>query len=126
MTSKLRLSSGIAGLDERLGGGLIPGTLCVVVGATGIGKTQFGLHFLDAGRGQEGRRGVTFDMSARGDSQNHADYARRLFDWSLASHPSEPFSADHFFATARPHGDYLHAFDTLGRRVTRQDLDFDG
>ena len=44
-----RLSTGVPGLDERLGGGLIPGTLTVVVGASGIGKTQLGLQFAHAG-----------------------------------------------------------------------------
>ena len=38
MTSTTRLSTGVEGLDERLGGGLLPGTLTVVVGSTGIGK----------------------------------------------------------------------------------------
>ncbi len=33
---------GIEELDRELGGGLIPGTLTVVAGATGVGKTQLG------------------------------------------------------------------------------------
>ena len=45
-----RLSTGVPGLDELLGGGLLPGTLTVVVGATGIGKTQLGLQFARAVR----------------------------------------------------------------------------
>jgi len=40
-----RLSTGIPALDDLLGGGLLPGRLAVVVGATGIGKTQLGLQF---------------------------------------------------------------------------------
>jgi KaiC/GvpD/RAD55 family RecA-like ATPase len=43
-----RLHTGISDLDALLGGGLLPGTLTVVAGATGIGKTQFGLHFAAA------------------------------------------------------------------------------
>ena len=39
-----RLSTGIAALDELLDGGLLPGRLTVVVGATGIGKTQLGCN----------------------------------------------------------------------------------
>ena len=127
MGEKLRLSTGIDGLDELLGGGLVPGTLTVVVGSTGIGKTQLGLHFVAAGRAQEGRPGIVFDMNARGDSQNHADYARRLFDWQLdAVEPEEHIDLAGFFAADRRHGDYLHVFDQSGRRVTRRDLDFDG
>jgi KaiC/GvpD/RAD55 family RecA-like ATPase len=51
-----RTSTGISKLDEMLGGGLVPGTLCVVYGATGIGKTHLGLHFAHAGVGAEGLR----------------------------------------------------------------------
>src|SRR6476469_1365451 len=80
MPESERLSSGVPGLDERLGGGLIPGTLTVVLGATGIGKTQLGIQFAAAGRTREGTPGVIFDMTARLDSQNHADYANRIAD----------------------------------------------
>src|SRR5688572_27289304 len=79
----MRHSSGVPGLDDLLGGGLLPGTLTVVVGATGIGKTQLGLAYAAAGAAQEGQRGVVFDCSARGDSQSHAEYARRMFGWEL-------------------------------------------
>ena len=79
-----RHSTGIPALDELLGGGLIPGTLTVVVGATGIGKTQLGLQFANAGQTQEGQRGILFDCASRGDSQSHAEYARRMFDWRLS------------------------------------------
>ena len=124
MSDNRRLSTGVDGLDELLGGGLVPGTLTVVLGATGVGKTQLGLHFAEAGRDQEGRRGILFDMTARGDSQNHADYARRLFDWQLeAVAPQDRMDLDGFFAADRRHGDYLHVFDQSGRRVTRRDLD---
>jgi KaiC/GvpD/RAD55 family RecA-like ATPase len=126
MDSAPRLSTGVAGLDPLLGGGLIPGTLTVVVGASGIGKTQLGLQFCNEGRAQEGRAGILFDMSARLDSQSHADYAKRIFGWSLSDHRREPFSAQDFFCPHRPRGDYLHVFDRQGRRVTQRDLGFDG
>jgi KaiC/GvpD/RAD55 family RecA-like ATPase len=119
-----RLSTGVSGLDDLLGGGLIPGTLTVIVGATGIGKTQLGLQFANAGAGQEKKRGVIFDCSSRGDSQSHADYARRMFDWRLAPMDAErQVDVDRFFDTAL--ADYLHIFDYHGRRVTRRDLDWD-
>lgn len=121
-----RLSTGIERLDALLGGGLVPGTLTVVLGAPGIGKTQLGLQFLDAGLAQEGRRGIIFDMSARGDPQNHAEYARRMFGWQLRETSSDkPWWPEGFFDPARPSGDYLHVFEQQGRRVTRRDLDFD-
>jgi hypothetical protein len=126
MTETARLSTGVEGLDQHLGGGLVPGTLTVVVGSTGIGKTQFGLQFAHAGRRQEGRPGIIFDMSARGDSQNHAEYARRMFAWKLdAIQPREHPSLEGFFDPDRRHGEYLHVFEQGGRRVTRRDLDFE-
>ena len=78
-----RPSTGIQKLDDMLGGGLLPGTLCVVYGATGIGKTHLGLHFAHAGQAAEGALGIFFDMNARGDSQQHHEYAERLYGWKL-------------------------------------------
>jgi KaiC/GvpD/RAD55 family RecA-like ATPase len=119
-----RQSTGVPGLDDLLGGGLIPGTLTVVVGATGIGKTQLGLQFAHVGGTQESHRGVIFDCSSRGDSQSHAEYARRMFDWRLtAMNAEQQVDVENFFSTAT--ADYLHIFDYHGRRVTRRDLDWD-
>jgi hypothetical protein len=142
-----RQSTGVPGLDDLLGGGLIPGTLTVVVGATGIGKTQLGLQYAHAGNRQEAQRGLIFDCAARGDSQSHAEYARRMFDWSLTAVDAgrqvdvenffDMHSRDHSRAVDGPSdagkpqppvaamGDYLHLFDYRGRRVTRRDLDWD-
>jgi KaiC/GvpD/RAD55 family RecA-like ATPase len=126
MSTSNRLSTGVPGLDDRLGGGLLPGTLTVVCGATGIGKTQLGLQFCDAGATQEERRGIIFDMSARGDAQSHEEYARRMFNWELhETNPAASLKLDGFFETERTAGDYLHVFDQTGRRVTKRDLDFD-
>jgi len=126
MSDNGRLSTGVDGLDALLGGGLLPGTLTVVVGSTGIGKTQLGLQFAHAGLPQEGRRGLVFDMSARGDSQNHAEYARRMFDWSLeVVPPQDRVELDGFFGDGVSRGDYLHVFDRAGGRVTRDDMNFD-
>lgn len=120
-----RLSTGIPTLDDLLGGGLLPGTLTVVVGATGIGKTQLGLQFTNAGIDQEGRRGVVFDVAARGDSQSHGEYAKRMFDWEMdVVGPDRPLDLADFYSSTNQ-GDYLHVFDYQGRRVTKQDLDWD-
>lgn len=126
MDQRSRQSTGVPGLDELLGGGLLPGTLTVVVGATGIGKTQFGLQYARAGLADEDRTGVIFDVSARGDSQSHAEYAQRMFDWPLHCVGGQNrIQLSDFFAASRRHGDYMHVFDYTGRRVTRQDLDWD-
>src|SRR5205085_9489417 len=124
--STSRLSTGVPGLDKLLGGGLVPGTLTVVAGATGIGKTQLGVQFAHAGQGQEGRRGIVFDMTCRGDSQSHGEYAQRMFGWELArADAAVKMEADRFFAADHQPGDYLHVFDYHGRRVTRSDVDED-
>ncbi len=119
-----RLSTGIDALDDLLGGGLLPGTLTVVLGATGIGKTQLGLSFAHAGTKQEGRPGIIFDMTARGDSQAHAEYARRLFGWELREAPAEEsWSAESVWDADRARCDLMHVFRHAGRRVTRNDME---
>lgn len=121
-----RLSTGIPLLDDLLGGGLLPGRLTVIVGATGIGKTQLGLQFAQAGGSQEGKPGIIFDMTARGDSQSHADYAQRMFHWQLSAADVKGRPAiNGFFDRSHQHGDYLHVFDRRGKRISRGDLDFD-
>jgi KaiC/GvpD/RAD55 family RecA-like ATPase len=119
-----RLQTGIPGLDDLLGGGLLPGTLTVVLGATGIGKTQLGLQFVHQGEFQEGERGIVFDMTSRGDSQSHAGYAQRLFDWHLQEHRMGEV-VDHLWHRDGGRSDALHVFRHAGRRVTLSDLDAD-
>ncbi len=126
MTVTGRLSTGIPDLDELLGGGLLPGTLTVVAGATGIGKTQLGLHFADAGVRQESERGIIFDMTSRGDSQNQDAYAKRLFDWNVTQQSgTDPVNPTQVWQRELARRDYLHIFERAGRRVTRNDLEYD-
>ncbi len=102
----------------------MPGTLTVVVGATGIGKTQIGLQYANAGLSQEERRGVVFDMSVRGDSQSQAEYAQRMFDWEIDPVDAGARPILSTFFDAPNHGDYLHVFERHGRKVSRSDVDF--
>jgi KaiC/GvpD/RAD55 family RecA-like ATPase len=121
-----RLAFGIDKLDGVLGGGLLPGTLTVVAGATGIGKTQLGLRWADSGLKVECRRGIVCDLTSRGDPQNHVAYASRLFGWSLSDYPlttAPDFSGIWDFRRAI--GDFLHPIDRMGRRVTRADMSND-
>jgi len=125
-TPHFRLQTGIAALDAMLGGGLLPGTMTVVMGATGIGKTQLGLQFARQGLLQEGETGLLFDMTTRGDSQNHAEYARRLFNWELRRRTIDgPVQPEDVWDRARIRADYVHLFERSGRRVTIGDLDPD-
>ncbi len=121
-----RQAFGIEALDEQLGGGLLPGTLTVVAGATGAGKTQLGLRWAETGRIQEAHRGILCDLTSRGDAQNHANYARQLFDWNLRPFPSEAQpDLGAVWDFRRSPGDYFHPFSRAGRRVTRRDLEPD-
>jgi len=45
----IRVSFGVSGLDEMLGGGLPPTSTTLIEGGTGTGKTLLGLHFLTKG-----------------------------------------------------------------------------
>ncbi len=111
-----RVSTGIPKLDAMLGGGLLPGTLTCVYGATGIGKTHLGLTFADRGRAAERARGVILDMNGRGDSQQHDEYAARLFDWPLGvwTHAVTPM-ADPYPTEAQQGADYCNALRWVGR-----------
>lgn len=118
-----RISTGVPKLDEHLGGGLIPGTMSVVLGATGIGKTQLGTHFCQH---DQDNAGVIFDMSARGDGQNHFGYAERMYQKDLFPVDNKKkFTPDEIFELTQVIGDYLHVFEVTGQRVTKRDLDFD-
>ena len=121
-----RLQTGIAGLDEMLGGGLLPGALTVVMGASGIGKTQLGISFANQGKQQEFQRGILFDLTARGDSQNHADYAKRLCQWDLSEQQTQDRAdVSEIWDAAAARRDYMHVFQHSGRRVTAGDMDED-
>ena len=100
--------------------------MTVVLGATGIGKTQLGIHFADAGRTQEGERGIFFDMTSRGDSQSHADYAKRMCDWTITEQsPDIPLLLPELWDRTKARRDSLHVFKQTGKRVTLSDLDDD-
>ena len=118
-----RQSTGIPRLDQALGGGLIPGTLAVVMGATGIGKTQLGISYAFAGQQQEHETGILFDMTTRGDSQNQSEYAARMFGWNFRQRVSpEHFDPAIVWERDQIRADYLHAFNRSGRRVTIGDM----
>ena len=111
-----RVSTGLSQLDDMLGGGLLPGTLTVVYGATGIGKTHLGLTFADSGRAADGARGLLLDMNGRGDSQQHDEYAGRLFSWPLApwTHTVTPM-ADPYPPAGQMDAFYSNALKWVGR-----------
>ncbi|HEV3164319.1 MAG TPA: ATPase domain-containing protein [Isosphaeraceae bacterium] len=119
-----RQAFGISGLDQLIGGGLLPGSLTVIAGATGAGKTQLGLRWAHEGLAAESHRGVVCDLTSRGDDQNHAAYASQNHGWELASYPTDmQVDLDNVWRFDHPLGDYFHPFRRAGRRVTRRDLE---
>lgn len=119
-----RVSTGLAKLDEALGGGLLPGKLTVFLGATGIGKTQLGVTILNAGLQLDGQRGILFDMTSRGDSQNQAEYAKRMFGWEMTQANAETNpTIEEVWEVDQARRDALHLFQRSGKRVTIQDLE---
>jgi len=77
-----RITTGIAALDEILGGGLWPGSATMIAGPSGSGKTIMGLHFIYGGAGR-GERGVIATLQ-----ENPTQLARMLggLGWPL-THP---------------------------------------
>jgi len=75
-----RAKTGVAGLDELLGGGLLPGRSVLVKGSPGSGKTTLGLQMLVAGAAEFNEPGVliTFEQMP---AQLYADTAS--FGWDL-------------------------------------------
>lgn len=136
-----RYSSGLKWLDEALGGGLLPGSLTMVIGATGVGKTQLGLHFAAAQRrtirspasqdqvpqgqphGMAGGSAI-IDLSSRGDSQNHSGYSSQLFGDTLTAVDVLRETLDDPFQAGRP-ADVLPFLGYSGHRVLRSQMDVD-
>lgn len=119
-----RIRTGLRELDEALGGGLLPGTLTLIAGATGVGKTQFGMHFLNADSMQGGALGTIIDLSSRGDSQNHDGYTQRMFKRQLTTAGMSANELPCPFQDGRP-ADVLPFLGYGGKRVLRSQMDID-
>ena len=61
-----RVKVGIPGLDEMLGGGLLPGSICAIIGTYGTGKTTFSLNFIWDGL-RRGERAIYISLEERED-----------------------------------------------------------
>jgi circadian clock protein KaiC len=75
-----RISTGSAGLDDILGGGLDPNRMYLYEGRPGTGKTTIALQFLLAGA-RQGERVLYITLS---ESQRELDLVARRHGWSLA------------------------------------------
>ena len=74
-----RLSTGIAGLDDILGGGLPAGHIYLLEGESGAGKTTVGLHFLLEGV-RRGERTLWITLS---ETEGELEQIARSHGWSL-------------------------------------------
>ena len=74
-----RVSTGVAGLDEILGGGFPPNHLYLIEGTPGTGKTTLALQFLLAGAAR-GQRGVYVTLS---ESKRELSEVAESHGWSL-------------------------------------------
>ncbi len=119
-TPQRRIATGIAALDDSLGGGLLPGSLTMILGATGVGKTQLAIRFANPPSPEPA--GAFIDLSSRGDSQNHDGYTKRIADRELTFVPKDAELPT--FASTRP-ADVLPFFGYSGRRVMRSQMDTD-
>lgn len=68
-----RMKVGIIGLDDMLGGGLIPGSICAIIGTYGTGKTTFALQFIWEGL-KKGEHIIYISLEER---------EERIFDYML-------------------------------------------
>ena len=105
-----------------LGGGVEPGAMTVIHGATGVGKTHFGLRFLGAGAGTDAQPGVIIDCTTRGDSQQHAEYARRLCGWELGN---GAVACEDIWSPRERGPDLFNGLDYSGKPVTRANVSED-
>ena len=78
--SDARVRSGVPGLDELLGGGLLPRRTVLIKGAPGSGKTTLGLQILVAGATRFDEPGALISFEQRPE-QLYEDAAR--FGWDL-------------------------------------------
>lgn len=75
-----RVTTGVEGLDDILGGGFPPGHLYLLEGETGTGKTTIGLQFLLEGV-RRGERGLYLTLVS---TQQEIDEIAHSHGWTLA------------------------------------------
>ncbi|MGY5855589.1 MAG: ATPase domain-containing protein, partial [Candidatus Thorarchaeota archaeon] len=77
-----RTKTGITGLDEIIGGGIIEGSTVLVSGQSGSGKTVFGLQFLYNGITKYNEPGVFVTLETR---PNELRTEAAQFGWDFST-----------------------------------------
>ncbi len=82
ITGEARVKTGIPGMDKLMNGGLPQGSISLIAGESGTGKTSFGLQFLYAGATQFREAGMLISFEETKDS-----IAKEMssYGWSLDS-----------------------------------------
>lgn len=75
-----RVSSGVAGLDQMMNGGIPAGNVTLIAGPSGAGKTVLGLHFIADGLG----RGERCAYVTLQETERQLLAKGRSFGWDLA------------------------------------------
>lgn len=86
--SEDRVRIGIEGLDQMMGGGLIPGSICAIIGTYGTGKTTFALEFIWEGL-KQGEHVIYISLEEREDR-----LIRYMIEkgWDIAPYSGKAFS----------------------------------
>ncbi len=114
LADSARLSVGIPSWDERIGGGVVAGSITCLLGSPGVGKTLMGLHFIGAGvRNGEHCLVVGFHESPQSlvhkarnigiDLQPHVDNGKLQIMWQLPLEILIDDLASRMLATIRTH-----------------------
>jgi circadian clock protein KaiC len=115
-----RLSTGVAGLDAMLHGGLRAGDSTRVVGSPGTGKTTLGLHFIAAGvrRGEPGVF-VTFEYLPQQLCEDAERHGIPLREWEESGLAKVLCTTPEVLVTPLPGGSVLEeaVADIGARRV---------
>jgi KaiC/GvpD/RAD55 family RecA-like ATPase len=75
-----KISTGIQGLDELVGGGIPKGRAILVIGGPGTGKTIFTAQFLHSGIKEHNENGVFVSLD---ESKNHFFSEMQQFGWDF-------------------------------------------
>jgi circadian clock protein KaiC len=105
-TSSVRHSSGNLALDGMLGGGVLEGSVTLVVGISGTGKTVAGMQFLGEGA-KEGGHGLLVSLDehpaqiARNAGNLNLEFKKQLDKGNIILHYDSPLEVDideHFYS----------------------------
>ncbi|MFP4116750.1 MAG: RAD55 family ATPase [Candidatus Aenigmatarchaeota archaeon] len=81
-----RLDTGVENLDEKVGGGFFEGSVNLVTGKTGTGKTAFSASFIYAGI-QNGEAGVY--ITTEENEEDVVEDVKEMFDWNLMDYSGD-------------------------------------